>query len=161
MFVLRERYEGMRPFVRGLCLAASRAMTTRRTFSFLTALVLLASVGLHAHHSFAAEFDAERPITLRGTLTKIEIINPHGWIYVDVKNPDGSITNWAVEAGSANTLLKRGLRKTSFPVGSEVVIKGFLAKNGRRVANGQTVTFQDGRDFFLGSSGTPGAPQNP
>ena len=136
-------------------------MTTRRTFSFLTALVLLSSVGLRAHHSFAAEFDADKPITLRGTLTKIEIINPHGWIYVDVKNPDGSITNWAVEAGSANTLLKRGLRKTSFPVGSEVVIKGFLAKNGRRVANGQTVTFQDGRDFFLGSSGTPGAPENP
>ena len=137
------------------------AMTTRRTLSLLIALVLLSSVGLHAHHSFAAEFDADKPITLRGTLTKIEIINPHGWIYVDVKNPDGSITNWAVEAGSANTLLKRGLRKTSFPVGSEVVIKGFLAKNGRRVANGQTVTFQDGRDFFLGSSGTPGAPQNP
>ena len=135
-------------------------MTTRRTLSFLTALVLLSSVGLRAHHSFAAEFDADKPITLRGTLTKIEIINPHGWIYVDVKNPDGSITNWAVEAGSANTLLKRGLRKTSFPVGSEVVIKGFLAKNGRRVANGQTVTFQDGRDFFLGSSGTPGAPPN-
>ena len=136
-------------------------MTRLRTFSFLVALAWLPSAVLHAHHSFAAEFDADKPITLRGTLTKIEIINPHGWIYVDVKNPDGSITNWAVEAGSANTLLKRGLRKTRFPVGSEVVIKGFLAKSGRRVANGQTVTFQDGRDFFLGSSGTPGAPQNP
>jgi len=136
-------------------------MTTRRMFSFLATLVLLSSAAPQAHHSFAAEFDADKPITLRGTLTKIEIINPHGWIYVDVKNPDGSISNWAVEAGSANTLLKRGLRKTSFPVGSEVVIKGFLAKNGRKVANGQTVTFQDGRDFFLGSSGTPGAPQNP
>lgn len=136
-------------------------MTRLRTFSLLVALAMLPSAALHAHHSFAAEFDAGKPITLRGTLTKIEIINPHGWIYVDVKNPDGSITNWAVEAGSANSLLKRGLRKTSFPVGTEVVIKGFLAKNGRRVANGQTVTFQDGRDFFLGSSGTPGAPQNP
>jgi hypothetical protein len=135
-------------------------MTRFRTLSLLTAIWLLPSVAVHGHHSFAAEFDAGKPITLRGTLTKIEIINPHGWIYVDVKNPDGSITNWAVEAGSANTLLKRGLRKTSFPVGSEVVIKGFLAKNGRRVANGQTVTFQDGRDFFLGSSGTPGAPDN-
>ena len=135
-------------------------MTRFRTLLVLTAIWLLPSVAVHAHHSFAAEFDAGKPITLRGTLTKIEIINPHGWIYVDVKNPDGSITNWAVEAGSANTLLKRGLRKTSFPVGSEVVIKGFLAKNGRRVANGQTVTFQDGRDFFLGSSGTPGAPDN-
>ena len=129
-------------------------MTRLRTFSFLVALAWLPSAVLHAHHSFAAQYDPQKPVTL----TKIEIINPHGWIYVDVKNPDGSITNWAVEAGSANTLLKRGLRKTSFPVGSEVVIKGFLAKNGRRVANGQTVTFQDGRDFFLGSSGTPGAP---
>ena len=135
-------------------------MTRFRTLSLLTAIWLLPSVAVHTHHSFAAEFDAGKPITLRGTLTKIEIINPHGWIYVDVKNPDGSTTNWAVEAGSANALLKRGLRKTSFPVGSEVVIKGFLAKNGRRVANGQTVTFQDGRDFFLGSSGTPGAPDN-
>lgn len=135
-------------------------MTTIRTFSLLATICLLSPVGARAHHSFAAEFDAGKPITLRGTLTKIEIINPHGWIYVDVKNPDGTITNWAVEAGSANTLLKRGLRKTSFPVGTEVVIKGFLAKNGRRVANGQTVTFQDGRDFFLGSSGTPGSPDN-
>jgi hypothetical protein len=135
-------------------------MTTIRTCSLLATICLLSPIGVHAHHSFAAEFDAGKPITLRGTLTKIEIINPHGWIYVDVKNADGTITNWAVEAGSANTLLKRGLRKTSFPVGTEVVIKGFLAKNGRRVANGQTVTFQDGRDFFLGSSGTPGAPDN-
>ena len=136
-------------------------MTRLGTFSLVLALASLQAVSLHAHHSFAAEFDADKPITLKGTLTKIEIINPHGWIYVDVKNPDGSVTNWAIEAGSANSLLKRGLRKTSFPVGTEVVIKGFLAKNGRRVANGQTVTFQDGRDFFLGSSGTPGAPQNP
>jgi hypothetical protein len=131
---------------------------TIRTFGLLTLLSLACSTSAQAHHSFAAEFDASKPVTLRGTLTKIEIINPHGWIYVDVKNPDGSMTNWAVEAGSANTLLKRGLRKTSFPVGTEVLIKGFLAKNGRRVANGQTVTFPDGRDFFLGSSGTPGAP---
>jgi hypothetical protein len=135
-------------------------MTRPRTWPVLAALWLLPAVAAHAHHSFAAEFDADKPITLKGTLTKIEIINPHGWIYVDVKNPDGSVTNWAVEAGSANALLKRGLRKTSFPVGTEVVIKGFLAKNGRRVANGQTVTFPDGRDFFLGSSGTPGAPEN-
>ena len=131
---------------------------TIRTFGLLTLLSLACSTSAQAHHSFAAEFDASKPVTLRGTLTKIEIINPHGWIYVDVKNPDGSMTNWAVEAGSADTLLKRGLRKTSFPVGTEVLIKGFLAKNGRRVANGQTVTFPDGRDFFLGSSGTPGAP---
>ena len=135
-------------------------MTSLRTFSLLVGISLLPAVAADAHHSFAAEFDANKPITLRGTLTRIEIINPHGWIHVDVKNPDGSVTNWAVEAGSANALLKRGLRKTSFPVGTEVLIKGFLAKNGRPVANGQTVTFSDGRDFFLGSAGTPGAPDN-
>ena len=135
-------------------------MTSLRTLSLLVAISLSPAVAANAHHSFAAEFDANKPITLRGTLTKIEIINPHGWIHVDVKNPDGSITTWAVEAGSANALLKRGLRKTSFPVGTEVLIKGFLAKNGRPVANGQTVTFPDGRDFFLGSAGTPGATDN-
>jgi hypothetical protein len=134
---------------------------TKRMFGLLAAVAFLLPAGAaQAHHSFAAEFDAAKPITLRGTLTKIEIINPHGWIYVDVKNPDGTTANWAVEAGSANALLKRGLRKESFPVGTEVVIKGFLAKNGRKVANGQTVTLPDGRDFFLGSSGTPGAPDN-
>ena len=133
----------------------------KRLSAGVAAIVLLCSVPVLAHHSFSAEFDATQPITLKGKLTKMDWVNPHGWLYVDVAQPDGKVVNWAVEAGSANTLLKRGLRKTSFPVGTEVVIKGFLAKNGRRVANGQTVTFQDGRDFFLGSSGTPGAAQNP
>lgn len=130
------------------------------TIGWLVAVSLSMPAAALAHHSFAAEFDANKPITLRGTVTKIEIINPHGWLYVDVKGADGSVVNWAIEAGSANALLKRGLRKESFPVGSEVVVKGFLAKNGRPVANGQTVTFGDGRDFFLGSAGTPGAPDN-
>lgn len=115
-----------------------------------------------AHHSFGAEFDKDRPVTLRGTLTKMEWVNPHGWIYVDVKGPDGKVVNWAIETGGPTGLLKRGLRKSDFPIGIEVVVEGYLAKNGRSVANGREVTFADGRNFFLGTSlgGAPGAEQS-
>jgi hypothetical protein len=105
-----------------------------------------------AHHSFAAEFDASQPVTLTGTLTKMEWVNPHGWIYVDVKGTDGKVENWAVESGAPNALLRRGLRKTDFPIGVKVVVKGFRAKNGSPTVNGQTVTFEDGRNFFLGAT---------
>jgi hypothetical protein len=125
---------------------------------FCVGLTLSAATTL-AHHSFAAEFDANAPITLTGTLTKMEWVNPHGWIYIDVKDQSGKVVNWAIEAGAPNALLRRGLRKTDFPIGSEVVVKGFRAKNGTPTANGQTVTFKDGRNFFLGASETPGAPQ--
>lgn len=121
---------------------------------FCVGLALSASTTL-AHHSFAAEFDANAPITLTGTLTKMEWVNPHGWIYIDVKGPDGKVQNWAIEAGAPNALLRRGLRKTDFPIGTEVNVKGFRAKNGTPTANGQTVTFKDGRNFFLGASDTP------
>ena len=122
---------------------------------FCVGLTLSAATAL-AHHSFAAEFDANAPITLTGTLTKMEWVNPHGWIYVDVKSPDGKVQNWAIEAGAPNALLRRGLRKTDFPAGVEVVVKGYKAKNGTPTANGQSVTFKDGRNFFLGASDTPG-----
>ena len=123
---------------------------------FCVGLAVSASTTL-AHHSFAAEFDANAPITLTGTLTKMEWVNPHGWIYVDVKGPDGKVQNWAIEAGAPNALLRRGLRKTDFPIGTEVNVKGFRAKNGTPTANGQTVTFKDGRNFFLGASDSPEA----
>ena len=110
-----------------------------------------------AHHSFAAEFDANSPVTLKGTITKMEWINPHSWIYLDVKNSDGSTTNWAVEAGAPNAMFRRGWNMNSIQVGTEVVIDGYRAKNGKNIANGKEVTLPDGKKLFVGSTGT-GAP---
>src|ERR1700735_5575508 len=103
----------------------------------------LASIPAMAHHSFAAEYSSDQPITLKGTLTKVEWSNPHGWVYLDVKADDGKVTNWAVEFGAPNALLRRGLRKSDFPAGVELVVKGYRAKNGTPTINGTTVTFPD------------------
>jgi hypothetical protein len=133
-----------------------------RTLSAAVAgLALLLSAPVVAHHSFSAEFDATQPVTLRGKLTKMDWVNPHGWLYIDVMQPDGKVVNWAIEAGSPNALLRRGLRQTDFPIGSELIIDGYRAKNGTPTANGTTVKFADGRNFFLGaaSEGNTGAPQ--
>jgi hypothetical protein len=105
-----------------------------------------------AHHSFSAEFDATKPVTLKGKLTKMDWVNPHGWLYIDVAQPDGKVVNWAIEAGSPNALLRRGLRQNDFPVGSELIIEGYRAKSGATTANGTSVKFADGRNFFLGAS---------
>ena len=122
------------------------------------AAIFLPAASLVAHHSFAAEFDINQPITLRGTLTKMEWVNPHGWLRIDVKGPDGKVVSWAIESGSPNSLLRRGLRRTDFVIGSELIVEGYRAKDGSDKANGVVVKFTDGRNFFMGTSGG-GAPE--
>jgi hypothetical protein len=119
--------------------------------------VLWASVPVLAHHNFAAEFDADKPVTLKGTVTRMDWINPHAWIYLDVKEADGTATAWKVECGAPNALVRRGFTKASVPPGTEIVVQGFRAKDGSNTSNGRDITLADGRKLFVGSSGT-GAP---
>ena len=122
------------------------------------ALVLAAAAPVFAHHSFAAEFDAKKPVTLKGVVTKMEWINPHSWIHLDVKNEQtGHIEHWMVEGGAPNALLRRGWNKNSLPAGTEIVVQGYQAKDGALRANGRDITFPDGKKLFVGSSGI-GAP---
>jgi hypothetical protein len=120
-------------------------------------LVATAAVPVIAHHSFAAEFDAKRPVKMTGTVVKMEWINPHSWIHIDVKKADGSTERWMVEGGAPNALLRRGWNKNSLPEGTEIVVEGFQAKDGSNRANGRDITFPDGKKLFVGSSGI-GAP---
>jgi uncharacterized protein DUF6152 len=121
-------------------------------------LVLAGSTGrVLAHHAFAAEFDSNKPIAFKGTVTKVEWVNPHVWIHVDVKQPNGTVEPWAIEGGTPNVLFRRGFTKQSLTAGMEISIDGYRAKDGTRRANGRDLTFADGRKLFLGSSGT-GAP---
>jgi hypothetical protein len=128
---------------------------------FVLAVVAVALVvgtaSARAHHAFASEFDAKRPVKFKGVITKMEGINPHAWMHVAVKKADGTTENWMIEAGTPNMLFRRGVNKNSVQPGMEVVIDGYQAKDGSRRANGRDVTLPDGRKLFLGSSGT-GAP---
>ena len=111
-----------------------------------------------AHHSFAAEYDADKPVVLTGTVTKMAWINPHSWIYIDVKKADGTVENWAVEAGPPGTLVRAGFTKDSLASGTVIKVNGYRAKDGALRANGRDITLPDGRLLFVGGS-SPGAPK--
>jgi len=127
----------------------------------LAALLLCVSMSLSptlfAHHAFSSEFDASKPVKIKGTVSRIEWINPHSWIHVDVKEADGKITKWMVEGGSPNALIRRGVTAQLLKVGMEVVVDGYQAKDGSNRANGRDITLADGRKLSVGSAGT-GAP---
>jgi hypothetical protein len=120
-------------------------------------LTAAAVIPAQAHHAFGAEFDSNRPVTLVGSITKMEWVNPHSWITIDVKKPDGTVESWKIEAGSPNVMLRRGFNKTMLVAGTEVHVEGFQAKDGSHKANGGKMTLPDGQTLLLTSPGT-GAP---
>jgi hypothetical protein len=131
-------------------------MKSRMTRLLVGLAMLMAAVPTFAHHSFSAGYDIDHPITLKGTLTNVEWVNPHGFIYIDVKNDDGTVDHWQIETGAPSSLLRRGLRKSDFPVGIEVIVKGYRARNGLHVANGRSITLPDGRKLYPGGQADDG-----
>ena len=132
----------------------------KKLWCFVAAAVgvsmLLTTGQLFAHHAFAAEFDAQKKVTLKGTIAKMEWFNPHAWLHIAVKEPDGKELLWAVEFSGGSTLLRKGWRKNDLPVGGEVTVEGYLAKNGSRTANARTVVLANGKELFAGSSAPDG-----
>jgi hypothetical protein len=134
-------------------------MAIKLVMLIAAAALILSTTPTSAHHAFAAEFDATKPIKLRGTVVKMEWINPHTWIHLDVKTPNGKVERWMIEGGPPNALYRRGFTQKSLPNGSEILVEGFRAKDGSLKGNGRDLTFADGRRLFVGSSGT-GAPRD-
>jgi hypothetical protein len=138
-------------------------MRTKLLTTVLGALAALLTSALPAaaHHAFGAEFDANRPVLLKGKIVKVEWVNPHTWIHVEITKEDGTKEVWMVEGGSPNSLLRRGATKNSFPMGTEVVVDGYQARDHSELrANARNVTFTDGRKLFLGSTGTGAPPED-
>jgi hypothetical protein len=132
----------------------------RRLWTTVAGFALVAGgVPALAHHAFSAEFDSNKPVKLTGAITKVELINPHAWVHIDVKKDDGTIEKWAIEGGTPNTLQRRGITRDTIKVGTVIVVDGYQSKDGTLRANGRNMTFPDGRTLFMGSSGT-GAPRD-
>ena len=134
-------------------------MRAKVILAAMAVAVALAAVPVVAHHAFSAEFDADRPLHLEGIVVKMEWINPHAWLHLEVTNDDGSTTVWMVEGGTPNTLLRRGFSRDSLEPGIEVIVDGYQSKDGSNKGNGRDLTYRDGRKLFMGSSGT-GAPSD-
>ena len=132
-------------------------MQTKICLPLVCCALLVSTTSVTGHHAFSAEFDANRPLQLSGAVSKTEWINPHSWIHIDVAGEGGQIVTWAIECGAPNSLMRRGLNKNSIPVGTELVVDGFGAKDGSTTANARDITLPNGLTFFVGSSGT-GAP---
>ena len=135
-------------------------MRTRRAGAVAGTALLLFAVPAWAHHAFSAEFDAKRPVKLKGKVTKVELINPHSWIHIAVVDPDGTVVNWMIEGGSPNALIRQGITKNSLPIGTELLVDGYRSKDGANKAVGKDVTMTDGRKLFFGGSAPP-APSVP
>ena len=133
-------------------------MQTKRLWSLAGAYLLVAaSAPADAHHAFSAEFDADAPVRLKGTVTRMEWINPHSWIHIDVVNENGEVEEWMVEGGAPNAILRRGFTADSLKPGTVILVEGYRARDGSLRANGRDITFEDGTKLFVGS-GSPGAP---
>ena len=137
-----------------------------KTLWFSVSIVVASGVGLvitampaFAHHAFAAEYDATKFVTMKGTVTKMEWVNPHAWLYIDVKDANGTVVNWAVEFSNPNQLLHRGWRKDDLPVGAEVTVEAYLARNGSKTVNASNIILANGKELFAGSAN--GAPERP
>jgi hypothetical protein len=130
-----------------------------KTWILSVLVALSAAAPLGAHHAFAAEFDVSKPVKVKGTITKIEWVNPHAWLYVDVKDETGKVTNWHFELGPPNALFRLGWKRDSVPVGTEVTISGFRAKAQENVGNGRSIILPDGKELFSGGSNPEGGGQ--